>query len=168
MLIEDSFTVHVPVDRLWATLQDVEAIAPCLPGAELTQVVDERTWMGKVRVTFGPVELEFSGKVVVEELDEVAHRARLTARGTERRGKGAASASVESWLEPRDDGVTTVRIRSDITPTGAAAQMSRGLLPEVSRLLTKRFADCLREMLSAERVGDVTTSGTMATTEAGT
>jgi uncharacterized protein len=168
MLIEDSFAVHVPVDRLWTILQDVEAIAPCLPGAELTQVVDERTWMGRVRVRFGPVQLTFSGKVVIEELDDVGHRARLSARGTEQRGKGAASASVESWLEPRSDGATTVRIRSDITLTGAAAQLSRGLLPEVSRLLTKQFAECLREMLMADRLGGAGTTGMVVAVEGGT
>jgi uncharacterized protein len=168
MLIEDSFAVHVPVDRLWTILQDVEAIAPCMPGAELTRVVDERTWMGRVRVRFGPVQLTFSGKVVIEELDDVGHRARLSARGTEQRGKGAASASVASWLEPRSDGATTVRIHSDITLTGAVAQLSRGLLPEVSRLLTKQFAECLREMLMADRPGDSGTTGMVVAVEAGT
>ena len=144
MLIEDSFTVRTPVDRLWAFIQDVERIAPCMPGAELTEVVDERTWKGKVHVKFGPVQMAFAGTVVMEERDDAAHRARLSAKGTEQRGKGVANAKVESWLEPAGDDGTTVHIRSDITITGAAAQLSRGLLPEVSKLLTKQFADCLR------------------------
>ena len=141
MLIEDSFTVRTPVDRLWAFIQDVERIAPCMPGAELTEVVDDRTWKGKVHVKFGPVQMAFSGTVVMEERDDAAHRAKLSAKGTEQRGKGVANAKVESWLEPAGDEGTTVHIRSDITITGAAAQMSRGLLPEVSKLLTKQFAD---------------------------
>lgn len=150
MLIEDSFTVHTPVDRLWAVLQDVEAIAPCMPGAELTEAVDERTWKGKVHVKFGPVQMAFTGTVVVDERDDAAHRATLSAKGTEQRGKGAANAKVESWLEPAGDDGTTVHIRSDLTITGAAAQLSRGLLPEVSKLLTKQFADCLEAKLNAE------------------
>ena len=148
MLIEDSFTVRTPVDRLWAVMQDVEQIAPCMPGAELTEVVDERTWKGKVHVKFGPVQMAFSGTVVMEERDDQARRARLSAKGTEQRGKGAATAKVESWLEPVGDGSTTVRIRSDITITGAAAQLSRGLLPEVSKLLTRQFAECLEAMVT--------------------
>ena len=150
MLIEDSFTVHTPVDRLWAFIQDVERIAPCMPGAELTDVVDERTWKGKVHVKFGPVQMAFSGTVVMEEKDDAAHRATLSAKGTEARGKGVANAKVESWLEPAGADGTTVHIRSDITITGAAAQMSRGLLPEVSKLLTKQFADCLESKLNEE------------------
>jgi len=150
MLIEDSFTVRTPVDRLWAFIQDVEGIAPCMPGAELTEVVDDRTWKGKVHVKFGPVQMAFSGTVVMDEKDDAAHRARLSAKGTEARGKGVANAKVESWLEHAGNDGTTVHIRSDITITGAAAQMSRGLLPEVSKLLTKQFADCLESKLNEE------------------
>ena len=149
MLIEDSFTVHTPTDRLWSFLQDVEAIAPCMPGAELTEAVDDRTWKGKVHVKFGPVQMAFAGTVVVEERDDAAHRARLSAKGTEQRGKGAANAKVESWLAPAGDDGTTVHIRSDITITGAAAQLSRGLLPEISKQLTRQFADCLEAKLTA-------------------
>jgi uncharacterized protein len=150
MLIEDAFTVRTPVDRLWAVLQDVEAIAPCMPGAELAEAVDERTWKGKVHVRFGPIQMVFTGTVVVEERDDEAHRARLFAKGTEQRGKGAATAKVESWLEPAGEEGTTVHIRSDLTITGAAAQLSRGLLPEVSKLLTKQFAECLEAKLNEQ------------------
>jgi uncharacterized protein len=161
VLIEDSFTVHTPIDRLWTFIQDVEGIAPCLPGAELTEVVDDRTWRGKVHVKFGPVQMAFSGTVVMEERDDAAHRARLSAKGTEARGKGVANAKVESWLEPAGADGTTVNIRSDITITGAAAQLSRGLLPEVSKLLTKQFADCLESKLNEE-------TATVVPPEAGT
>jgi uncharacterized protein len=147
VLIEDAFTVRTPVDQLWSVLHDVEQLAPCMPGAELTEVVDEKTWKGKVHVKFGPVQMAFAGTVVMDERDDVAHRAKLSAKGTEQRGKGAATAKVESWLEPAGDEGTTVHIRSDITITGAAAQLSRGLLPEVSKLLTKQFADCLEAKL---------------------
>ena len=150
MLIEDSFTVKTPVDRMWAVLHDVEQLAPCLPGAELTEVVDEKTWKGKVHVKFGPVQMSFAGTVVMDERDDEAHRARLSAKGTEQRGKGAATAKVESWLEPAGDEGTTVHIKSDITISGAAAQLSRGLLPEVSKLLTKQFAECLEAKLLAD------------------
>jgi carbon monoxide dehydrogenase subunit G len=165
MLIEDSFTVRTPIDRLWAFIQDVERIAPCMPGAELTEVVDDRTWKGKVHVKFGPVQMAFSGTVVMEEKDDAAHRAKLSAKGTEARGKGVANANVESWLEPAGDDGTMVHIRSDITITGAAAQMSRGLLPEVSKLLTKQFADCLESKLNEETASAVPAEAGVAVRE---
>ena len=159
MLIEDTFTVRTPVERLWGFLQDVEQLAPCMPGAELTEAVDERTWKGKVHVKFGPVQMAFTGTVVMEERDDVAYRARLSAKGTEQRGKGAATANVESWLEPAGDQGTTVHIRSNITITGAAAQLSRGLLPEISKLLTKEFADCLEATLNEQPRVTATAAG---------
>jgi uncharacterized protein len=165
VLIEDAFTVHTPVDRLWAFIQDVEGIAPCMPGAELTEVVDDRTWKGKVHVKFGPVQMAFSGTVMMEEKDDAAYRAKLSAKGTEQRGKGVANAKVESWLEPAGADGTTVRIRSDITITGAAAQLSRGLLPEVSKLLTKQFADCLESKLNEEASAAPTATSGAASSE---
>jgi carbon monoxide dehydrogenase subunit G len=167
MLIEDSFTVRTPVERLWAFIQDVEEIAPCMPGAELTEIVDDRTWKGKVHVKLGPVQMAFSGTVVMEEKDDDLHRATLSAKGTEQRGKGVANAKVESWLEPAGDDGTTVRIRSDITITGAAAQMSRGLLPEVSKLLTKEFADCLESKLNEETAAPFPITADPADTQSG-
>jgi hypothetical protein len=147
MLIENEFTVATPVDELWAFLLDVERIAPCMPGAELTETIDERNWKGKVNVKFGPVALAFAGTVEMTERDDAAHRAVLHAKGMEQKGKGAANATVTSWLEPATDGQTTVKMTADIALTGAAAQLSRGLLPEISKKLTQQFADCLESQM---------------------
>ncbi len=149
MQIDNEFTVPTPVDRLWAHLLDVEAIAPCMPGAELTEVVDEKTWKGRLKAKFGPVAMNFAGTVTMAERDDDAKRVVLRATGMESKGKGAAEASVTAWLEPAGSD-TTVKIRSDITMSGFVAQVSRGLLPDVSRKLTQQFADCLRDTLEAE------------------
>ena len=148
MLIENAFTVVRPIGEVWDYLLDVERIAPCLPGAELTETVDERTWKGLVNMKFGPVSMSFAGQVEMAERDDAAHRVVLHARGTEQKGKGAADATVTSWLEP-DGGGTAVRMEADITLIGAAAQLSRGLIPEVSKRLTQQFADCLEANLGA-------------------
>lgn len=163
MQIENEFTVAAPVDRVWAFLLDVESVAPCMPGAELTETVDERTWKGRVTMKLGPVALSFAGVVTIEERNDAAHRVVLRAKGMEQKGKGAANASVASWLEP-GDGATTVRMQADVQLTGAVAQLSRGLLPEVSRKLTQQFADCLQaSMLQSEANADpATQSGAVA------
>lgn len=166
MLIENEFTVVAPIDFLWSYLLDVEKIAPCMPGAELTEVVDDRNWKGKLNAKFGPVSLSFAGTVTVQDRDDVAHRIVLAARGMEQKGKGAANAKVTSWLEPgSSEGATTVKMQADITLTGPAAQLSRGLLPEISKKLTQTFADCLQESMAAEQT---TREGTAdASTESG-
>jgi carbon monoxide dehydrogenase subunit G len=150
MEIENEFDVPAPVDHVWTYLLDVERVAPCMPGAELTEVVDDHTWKGKVNMKLGPVSLAFAGTVTMQERDDQAKRIVLAAKGMEQRGKGAANASVTSWLE-QGDGVTNVKMRADIHLTGTVAQLSRGLLPDVSRKLTQQFADCLlRSMRAAE------------------
>jgi len=151
MLIENEFTASAPVEELWAFLLDVQRIAPCMPGAELTEVIDDRNWKGRMTMKFGPVGMAFAGTVTMQERDDAAHRVVLSAKGTEQKGKGAATASVTSWLEPRDDGSSLVKMQADISLTGAVAQLSRGLLPEVSKKLTEQFADCLEQTLAASQ-----------------
>jgi carbon monoxide dehydrogenase subunit G len=151
MEIENEFDVPAPIDHVWTYLLDVERVAPCMPGAELTEVVDDHTWKGKVNMKLGPVSLAFAGTVTMQERDDQAKRIVLAAKGMEQKGKGAANASVTSWLE-QGDGVTNVKMRADIHLTGTVAQLSRGLLPEVSRKLTQQFADCLLQSMGAAEV----------------
>ncbi len=151
MQIDNEFTVPAPIDHVWAYLLDVERVAPCMPGAELTEVVDDSTWKGKVNMKLGPVSLAFAGTVTLEERDDRAHKVKLAAKGMEQKGKGAANASVTSWLED-GQGETHVKMQADIHLTGTVAQLSRGLLPEVSRKLTQQFADCLALSMRATEV----------------
>ncbi|MEX0754680.1 MAG: SRPBCC family protein [Actinomycetota bacterium] len=166
MQIENAFTVPTPVDRLWAFLLDVERIAPCMPGAELTEVVDDRTWKGKLKARFGPVAMNFAGTVTMAERDDAMHRVVLRAKGMESKGKGAADASVTAWLEPDGAGTTTVKMEADITMAGVVAQVSRGLLPDVSKKLTQQFADCLQAKLEEEH-GDAEAGGSETGARAG-
>jgi carbon monoxide dehydrogenase subunit G len=151
MLIENGFTVQAPADDLWRHLLDVERIVPCMPGAELTEVIDERRWKGTLHATFGPVSMAFAGTVTMEVRDDAAHRVVLKAAGREQKGKGAANARVTAWLEPaHEPGSTALQMQADVTLSGAAAQLSRGLLPEISKKLTQQFADCLQAGMAAE------------------
>ncbi len=149
MLIENSFDVAQPIDRVWAYLLDVERVVPCMPGAELTETIDDRNWKGKVKIKLGPVSLSFNGKVSIEEQDETAHRIVLKGSGMEQRGKGAASATVTSTLETVD-GRTRVNVVQDLKVQGQAAQFSRGMMQDVSSRLTKQFAECLQSNMEAE------------------
>lgn len=159
MLIENEFRVTAPMDHTWAYLLDVEKVAPCAPGAELTDVVDDRTWKGKIIMKLGPIALSFAGTVTMAERDDATHRVVLKAQGQEQKGKGAASAAVTSWLEPGPgNDETTVKMQADITLTGTVAQLSRGLLPDVSAKLTNQFAECLQASMTAQEGGAAETA----------
>src|ERR687888_331230 len=114
MQFENEFVVQAPVDQVWDYLLDVERIAPCAPGAELTEIVDDKTWKGKINIKVGPVSMSFAGTVTVLERDDAGHRAVLKAEGRERSGRGAASATVTSQLAQADAG-TKVTISTDLT-----------------------------------------------------
>jgi carbon monoxide dehydrogenase subunit G len=148
MKIENEFVVKAPVDHVWDYLLDVERVAPCMPGAQLTEVVDDRTWKGKTNVKIGPVSLSFSGICIMEERDDDARRVVLKAEGREQRGKGAATARVVSRMEPVEDG-TRVHIETDLTITGAVAQYGRGMIQDISQRMTNEFAKCLQANIGA-------------------
>ena len=156
MLIDNTFDVPGDVERVWSYLLDVEKVVPCMPGAELTEVVDERNWKGKVKIKLGPVGLSFAGKVTMAERDDTAHRVVLKGSGMEQRGKGAASATVTTTAEPAASG-TRVKVVQDLQVQGQAAQMARGMMQDVTSRLTKEFADCLKANLESEDVEAVET-----------
>ena len=149
MKIENEFVVAADVEDVWAYVLDVEKVAPCMPGAELTEVVDETTWKGKVAVKLGPVSMSFAGTVKLQERDDQAHRVVLKADGREQRGRGAASATVVATMHEVEGG-TNVAFEQDLTITGAAAQYGRGMIQDITVRLTKEFADCLQANIGAE------------------
>lgn len=148
MRIDNEFEVQAPVDRVWEYLLDVEKVAPCVPGGELTETVDDHTWKGKVNVKMGPVSLSFTGTVIIEERDDANHSVVLKAEGREQRGKGAASARSTSTLAASGTG-TKVSIGTDLTITGTVAQYGRGMVGDISQRLTREFAECLQRNIGA-------------------
>lgn len=152
MELANAFDVDASPQQVWLFLSQVEGVVPCMPGAELTEVVDERTWRGRVRVKLGPVAMTYKGQVVLEEQDDDDRRMVLRGTGTETGGKGTASAAVVVRVEPWDPtaaGGARVTIVQDLTLSGPAAQYGRGMIGDVSRRLTDQFARCLREQLMA-------------------
>jgi uncharacterized protein len=151
MRIENVVEVDAPVDRVWALVNDIPRVAPCMPGAALTGVVDEQTYEGTVAVKLGPLRMSYKGRVVVEEVDEAARSARLAASGKDTKGAGTARATVETRLEPVGDARTRIAVASDVQLTGRVASFGRGgAINDVATRLFGEFADCLRATLEAE------------------
>ncbi|HEU4396941.1 MAG TPA: SRPBCC family protein [Actinomycetota bacterium] len=151
MRIENVVEVDAPVDRVWALVNDIPRVAPCMPGAALTGVVDEKTYEGTVAVKLGPLRMTYKGKVVIEEVDETGRSARLAASGKDTKGAGTARATVETRLEPVGDAHTRMSVTSDVQLTGRVASFGRGgAINDVATRLFGEFADCLRATLEAE------------------
>jgi uncharacterized protein len=151
MKIENTVEVDAPLDRVWALVNDIPRVAPCMPGAALTGVSDDQTYEGTVAVKLGPLRMSYKGKVRVEDVDEANHSARLAASGRDTKGAGTAKASVETRLEAAGDTRTRLHVTSDVQLTGKVASFGRGgAINDVATRLFGQFADCLRATLEAE------------------
>ncbi len=151
MRIEDRFTVALPLAEAWEVLRDVERIAPCMPGAQLTEIEGDE-YRGLVKIKLGAITAQYKGAVRFAEVDEAAHRMVLAAKGRETRGQGNASADVVVTLVETDAG-TEVAIETDLKITGRIAQFGRGVLADVSSKLLGEFARCLEADLTSSGQG---------------
>ena len=149
MELQNSFTVTADVETAWQILLDVPRIAPCMPGAELTEAIDDRHFKGNAKVRVGPVNLSFAGEAELVEVDAAAHTARLSARGNDTKGRGAAQADVTFGLV-EDGGNTRVDITTDLNLTGSVAQYGRaaGLIGEIAAQIIADFASNLEGQLA--------------------
>ena len=149
MEFDNSFEVPLPVDDAWKVLMDIRRIAPCMPGAELTEVVDDRTYKGKIGVRLGPVALAFAGTVKFDEIDDAAHTARVVAQGSDAKGRGAANATASFHLEPAGSG-TKVLVHTNLTLSGAVAQYGRGvgIIQITAGQIITQFANNLKAQLA--------------------
>jgi len=148
MKIDNRFTVSAPIDRAWAVLTDLAGIAPCMPGAQLTGVVDD-VYSGKVKVKVGPVTSEYAGTARFVDKDDVAHRAVINAAGRDSRGAGNASATITASLTPVG-ARTEVSVETDLKITGRVAQFGSGVINEISAKLLGQFVECLEGKLTSE------------------
>jgi carbon monoxide dehydrogenase subunit G len=151
MEFDNSFEVPLPPAQAWKLLLDVERIAPCMPGAELTEVVSKNTYKGKIGVRLGPVALTFAGVVKLEDIDDAAHTARVAAQGTDAKGRGGANAASIFRLEPAGSG-SKVMVHTNLTLSGAVAQYGRGvgIIQATAAQLMNQFASSLKEKLAQE------------------
>jgi carbon monoxide dehydrogenase subunit G len=145
--IENSFEVDAPIEDAWALLMDVPRIVPCMPGATITDTVDDDHWKAKMAVKLGPISLNFDTAIARESADASARRAVLSADARESKGRGSAKATIESSLAEQDGG-TRVDIVTDLALTGPVAQYGRGLVQSVASQLTATFAGCLQQQLA--------------------
>jgi uncharacterized protein len=150
----NSFEVPLPPAEAWPVLMDIKRIAPCMPGAELTEVVDDKTYKGKIGVRLGPVALTFAGTVRFEEIDNANYSARVKAQGTDAKGRGGANAAASFRLEPVANG-SKVLVHTDLALSGSVAQYGRGvgMIQATAAQIINQFAGNLKAQLAAVPAG---------------
>ncbi len=145
MKLEQTFKVEAPIDSVWEALIDVERVAPCLPGAEITESDDSGTYKGNFTVKLGPTTAAYRGELHMESVDEGARTVTMKASGQDKRGQGGAKATIVSTMR-EEGGVTAVDTTTDFTITGRLARFGRGgMIQDISNKLLKDFSACLAE-----------------------
>ena len=147
MEMSNEIEVNASASDVWAAFNDVERIAPCLPGAQLTEIEGEE-YRGVVKVKVGPVNAQYKGKATFTERDQDAMKVVILAEGRETRGQGNASATITATVQALDDERTKVGVTTDLKITGKVAQIGRNLIPDVSAKIMDQFAGNLESMLS--------------------
>jgi uncharacterized protein len=148
MQLENSFHVSAPPEKVFAYLLDVNKVVSCVPGAELTEVVDESTFKGKVKVKVGPITVAYSGTARISERDDAQHLATLSAEGRETTGPGSARATAEMRVQTAGEG-SLVQINTEYHIAGRVAQFGRGVMEDVSKRLIHEMASCIQANLEA-------------------
>ena len=148
MDLNHEFVVNVPVAEAWVILTDLERIAPCLPGAQLTEVEGD-TYRGQVKIKVGPILAQFKGQASFVSRDDVAHKASLKGEGRDTTGKGNASAIITAELTSVTPTSTKCNVHTELSISGKVAQFGRGALADVSDKLLAQFSENLNQLISA-------------------
>ncbi|MFM7964414.1 MAG: SRPBCC family protein [Actinomycetota bacterium] len=148
MDLHHEFTVPVPAADAWRILTDLERLAPCLPGAQLTEVEGE-IYRGQVKVKVGPIVAQFKGQASFVTRDDTAYTASLKAEGRDTGGKGNAAATITAKLEPTGATSAKCTVDTDLNITGKVAQFGRGALADVSDKLLLQFVDNLNVLIAS-------------------
>jgi carbon monoxide dehydrogenase subunit G len=163
MDLNHEFIVNVPVNDAWVILTDLERIAPCLPGAQLTEVEGD-TYRGQVKVKVGPIVAQFKGQASFVSRDDVAHRATLKGEGRDTTGKGTASAIITAQLTSVTPTSTKCTVVTNLTISGKVAQFGRGALADVSDKLLAQFSENLNQLINSSPAPAATATATSTTT----
>ncbi|MBJ7602710.1 MAG: SRPBCC family protein [Candidatus Dormibacteraeota bacterium] len=148
MQIENELNIGAPPDEVYAFLLDVNRVAGCMPGAELTEVVDPSTFRGKVKIKVGPITVSYNGTARLIERDEASRTAKIQAEGKETTGSGSARATATMTVLEAPGG-SLVKLMSDFNVAGRVANFGRGVMEDISRRLVGQMGDCIKAHLEA-------------------
>ena len=139
MQIEKTFQVKEPIEQVWSLLSDPRRVATCVPGAKITEQVDEKTYKGTISVKVGPSSTDYKGDLEIVRLDAVNYEMEILGKGQDVRGRGSASMKMTSKLRSLEDGGTEVTSVSEVNVVGILAQMGSRMISEVSNIMFQQF-----------------------------
>ena len=151
--IEKSFQVPEPADQVWKVISDPRSVASCVPGARITEAVDEKTYKGVIKIKLGASVTDYKGEAHIERLDDQAQEIEIIGKGQDVRGKGGATMKLTAKVRALPESGTEVATISELTVIGILAQMGSRMIQEVANQIFEEFTKNLRRQL-APRVSE--------------
>ena len=146
MILKHTVEVAAPVARFWALLDDLESVIPCMPGATLLSR-DGDSYEANIKVKVGVIAMDFVGVAKILERNAAERRVTIQGSGKDKKGKGAASATVLAELTPLDAGRTSVSLQTDLALSGRIAQFGGSMINEIASRLIDQFVTNLNSSL---------------------
>ena len=159
--IEKEFQIPESISKVWAYLSDPTRIVACVPGASITEKIDDRRYGGNVTSSFGPVKASYNGEITISELDEVQHRMTLIGKGFDSKGKGSADMTMNGILS-EVNGATAVKFTMEISITGMLAQFGARLIKDVSDQLLNQFVANFKDKLAGKEIDNTMRGASIA------
>jgi carbon monoxide dehydrogenase subunit G len=144
--IQEKFEIEAPTDRVWQFISTPELVVGCLPGASLAEVVDERNFLGRVKIKLGAVTAAYKGKIHFEDVDAERYLLVMVGEGKDPSG-GTAKARITVQLSELESGATEMSTEATIDLTGKVMQVGAGMIKGVSHQLFQKFAKTAKERL---------------------
>lgn len=158
--ITKEFELEEPVDKVWAALSNPMEIAGCVPGASITEKVDDQNYNGEVTLKFGPIKAKYNGVITISDLDNEQHKMTLKGKGLDSKGKGSAEMTMNGNVDPIDNG-TKVDFKMAINIQGTLAQFGSRLINDVSDQLMNQFVDNFKALLEGSDFDNSLKAGSM-------
>lgn len=163
--LKNRFTIDQDIARVWAFLSDPRQVATCMPGAEILEAVDDKTYRGAMKLKLGPFSAQFKGEIVIEHLDAAAHEIRMVGKGKDAKGTGSATMTITGKLTEQPGGGTEMSSQSDLVISGKMAQFGARMIEDVSKSMFNKFTAAMTERLSGAEGAAAPQSDAISVTE---
>lgn len=158
--ITKKFSLEAPIEQVWKSLSNPKEISGCVPGATITDQIDDKNYKGEVTLKFGPIKTKYDGEITIAEMDNDAHKMLLRGKGLDSKGKGNAEMTMNGSAVTRDEG-TEVDFKMVVNIQGTLAQFGSRLINDVSAQLMDQFVDNFKKLLSGAEVDNSLKAGSV-------
>ena len=137
--LDKSFPIDAPGANSWQILSDIETVASCMPGAEVTEQVDDDHYKGRVKAKIGPASMTFDGTIEVLGVDSEKRELRLTSKGQDTKGTSSAQMDLTAWVLDAESGGSELKGEATVTVNGKLASLGGRMMTQVADQILNQF-----------------------------